>query len=120
MPMPRIIIPIFVVLALWVGFGLRGSFDRPTLTKTFVDKPGMKATFSVDGVWCRGTAALFASLYEDVPGIHAIEAYASERKAVFTFDAAVISRERIRAIMEAPIPFEDGTTNQVFQCLSVE
>jgi hypothetical protein len=120
MRLPRIIVPIFVTLALAVGLGLRGNFDQPTLTKTFTDKPGAKATFIVDGVRCRGTATLFASLYEDVPGVHAIVAFASERKAVFTFDAGVISRERIRAIMEAPIPFEDGTTNQVFQCLSVK
>jgi hypothetical protein len=120
MPLPRIIIPILVSLALVVGFGLRTSFTQPTLTKTFADKPGAKATFIVDGVRCRGTAGLFASLYEDTPGIHAIEAYASERKAVFTFDPNVTSRDQIRAIMEAPIPFEDGTSNQVFQCLSVE
>ena len=120
MPLPRIIIPICVVLALGVGFGLRGNFDRPTLTTTFADKPGAKATFVVEGVRCRGTAALFASLYEEVPGIHEIVAYASERKVMFSFDSALISPERIRAIMETPIPFEDGTTNQVFQCLSAE
>lgn len=120
MPLPRIIIPVFVGLALVLGVGLRGKFDRPTLTRTFAEKAGTKATFIVEGVQCRGTAALFASLYEDVPGIHEIVAYASEHKAIFTFDAGVVSREQIRAIMEAPIPFEDGTTNQIFQCLSLE
>jgi len=120
MPIPRILVPILVALALVAGLGLRTGFTRPTLTKTFADKPGVKATFTVSGVRCRGTAMLFASLYEDVPGVHGIEAYASERKAVFTFDPGVISRERIRAIMEAPIPFQDGTSNQMFECLSVE
>ncbi len=120
MPLPRIVIPILVALALVGGYGLRTAFERPTLTKIFADKPGAKATFVVDGVRCGGTANFFASLYEDTPGVFAIEAFASERKAVFTFDPAVTSKERIRAIMEAPIPFDDGTTSQVFKCLSVE
>ena len=120
MPLPRFIVPVFVALALLAGYGLRTGFTQPTLTQTFSDKPGAKATFTVNGVRCRGTAGLFASLYEDVPGVHTIVAYASERKAVFTFDAAVISRDQIRTIMEAPIQWQDGTSNQVFQCVSVE
>ena len=122
MRLPRIVIPMLVASALLGGYGLRLAFTQPTLAMTFGDgdTPGIKAAFVVDGVRCRGTAQFFASLYENVPGVLALEAYASEHKAVFTFDPAVTSLERIRAIMEAPVPFKDGTSNQVFRCRSVE
>ncbi len=119
MRLPRIALPILVALALAGGYSLRSAFTRPTLTTVFANQPGETATFVVDGIRCWGTARFFTSLYEDTPGVLAIQAYASERKAVFTFDPAAISRERIRAIMEAPIPFSDGTTNQVFTCISI-
>jgi len=120
MRLPRIIIPLLVALALVGGYRLRMAFTQPTLSKVFADKPGEKATFVVDGIRCWGTAQFFTSLYEDTPGVFSIEAYASERKAVFSFNPGVISREQIRAIMEAPIPFSDGTTAQVFKCVSVQ
>jgi hypothetical protein len=120
MRLPRIIIPVLVALALVGGYSLRTAFTQPTLTKVFANSPGEKATFVVDGIRCWGTARLFTSLYEDTPGVVSIQAYASERKAVFTFNPGVISRDQIRAIMEAPIPFTDGTTSQVFKCISLQ
>ena len=119
MRLPRLVIPILVALALAVGYSLRIAFTQPTLTKVFANQPGETATFVVDGIRCWGTARFFTSLYEETPGVLSIQAYASERKAVFTFDPAAISRDRIRAIMETPIPFSDGTTSQVFTCISV-
>ena len=119
MRLPRIIIPMLVAMALVGGYSLRIAFTQPTLTKVFADTPGEKATFVVDGIRCWGTARFFTSLYEDTPGVISIQAYASERKAVFTFNPGVISRDRIQAIMEAPIPFSDGTTSQVFKCISL-
>jgi hypothetical protein len=119
MRLPRIIIPMLVALALVGGYSLRIAFTQPTLTKVFANQPGEKATFVVDGLRCWGTARFFTSLYEETPGVFSIQAYASERKAVFTFDPGVISRDRIQTIMEAPIPFNDGTTGQVFKCVSV-
>ena len=118
MNLPRLTIPLLVALALAAGYALRGGFTRPTLTTTFADKPGTQATFIVEGIRCRGTARLLASLYEDAPGVFAIQTFATERKAVFTFDASLTSPQRIREIMEAPIEFTDGTTSRVFKCLS--
>ncbi len=120
MGVPRMIVPLLVVLAIVGGYSLRTSFTQPTLTVVLTDKPGDKATFVVDGIRCWGTARFFASLYDDTPGIFSIQAYASEHKAVFAFDPSVISRDRIRAIMEAPIRFKDGTTGQVFKCVSAQ
>jgi len=119
MRLPRFIIPLLVGLALVGGYSLRIAFTQPTLTKVFADRPGEKARFVVDGIRCWGTARFFTSLYENAPGIISIQAYASERAAVFTFDPDVTSRDRIRAAMEAPVRFKDGTTRQVFKCLSV-
>jgi hypothetical protein len=45
-------------------------------------------------------------------------AYAGERKAVFTYNPGLISRDAIRAVMEAPISFDDGPSNQLFKCIS--
>ncbi len=120
MRVPRMSVPVLVALALISGISLRRAFTQPTLTQVFADHPGKRATFTVDGLRCWGTARFFASLYEDTPGVFAIQAYASERKAVFTFDPEVISQDRIRAIMEAPIPFNDGTTGVVFKCIAVQ
>ena len=120
MRLPRIIIPVLVALALVGGLSLRRAFTQPTLSQVFAEQPGKKATFIVDGIRCWGTARFFASLYQNTPGVFAIQAYASERKAVFTFDPDVISRDRIRSIMEAPIPFNDGTTGVVFRCIAAQ
>ena len=120
MRLPRLIVPLLAASALLGGYSLRIAFTQPTLTKVFADKPGETATFVVDGIRCWGTAQFFTSLYENTPGIFSIQAYASERTAVFTFDPGVVSCDRIRAIMEAPVPFDDGTTSQVFRCVSVQ
>jgi hypothetical protein len=119
MRLPRVTIPLLVALTLAGGFSLRLAFTQPTLTKVFANQAGDTAVFIVDGLRCRGTAHFLTSLYEETPGVFSIQAYASERKAVFTFDSRVISRDRIRAMMEAPIPFNDGTTGQVFTCISI-
>jgi hypothetical protein len=113
------LIPVLVALALFGGYALRTVFTRPTTLRIFAPGTGDTATFVVDGLRCRGTANFLASLYEETPGILSIETFASERTAVFKHDPKSISRRRIQEIFEAPIPFDDGTTNQIFKCLSV-
>jgi len=120
MRLPRLIIPLLVALAIVGGYALRFAFTQPTITKIFASEPGEKATFVVDGIRCWGTANFFTSLYEETPGVFSIQAYASERKAVFTFNPEDISRARIQEIMEAPIPLNNGTTSQFFRCISVQ
>ena len=120
MPVSRLTIPILVIVALFGGYFLRLAFTQPTTLATYGQAEGEKATFVVDGVKCKGTAAYFTSMYENVPGVIAIETFATEHKAIFTYDASVINRDSIIAIMEAPVQFEDGTSAQIFKCLSVE
>jgi hypothetical protein len=120
MRIPHTVIPVLVIAALAGGYFLRTAFTQPTTNVAYDKKAGVTATFIVDGVKCKGTATFFSSLYDSVPGIIGIETFATEHKAIFTFDPQLITRDSIRAIMEAPLPFDDGTSSQVFRCLSVE
>lgn len=120
MRVPSLTIPVLVVGALLAGYFLRTAFTQPSTRVTYDPRPGLKAVFVVEGLRCKGTAAYLMSLYEEVPGIREIATFASERTAVFTYDPARLSPDRIRAVMEAPIPLDDGTSRQVFKCLSME
>jgi len=120
MRIPHTIIPVLVLVALIGGYSLRTTFTQPTTNRAYDQTSGSTATFIVDGVKCKGTATFFTSLYDSVPGIIRIETFATEHKAIFTYDSKMISRDSIRTIMEAPIPYDDGTSGQVFKCLSVE
>ena len=120
MRIPKSLIPLLVVAALVVGYLLRGPFTLPTTRATFAAMGEGETVFVVDGLKCKGTANFFTNLYKDVPGIAAIETYATEHRAVFTYDPNVISPDSIRAIMEAPIPLRDGSRRQVFACQSMK
>jgi hypothetical protein len=120
MRIPRLVIPILIALALVSGYFLRTAFTQPTTSVTYASKTGKMSVFVVDGLKCFGTASFFSSLYDSVPGIYAIETYATEHKAVFNYAPELISPDSIKAIMEATILFDDGSSSQVYKCLSVE
>lgn len=120
MRIPHTLIPALVVVALGGGYLLRNAFTQPTTNIAYNTAAGAKVTFIVDGVKCKGTAAFFSSLYDSVQGIIGIETFATEHKAIFTYNPSVITPDSIRTIMEAELPFNDGTSGQVFKCLSVE
>jgi len=120
MRVSKYIIPVLVVAALFGGYGLRSAFTQPTTAVTAGDGEGSKLECIVDGVRCKGTAAFFTQLYEDVAGINGIETFATERRVIFTYDPSIIAPEQIKAVMEAPVPLRDGSMVQVFTCLSME
>jgi hypothetical protein len=120
MRIPRLLLPIFVVAALFGGWFLRTAFTHPTTSVKFSADARKTVVCTVDGIRCQGTAAFFTKLYAKTPGIAAIETFASEHQAVITYDPQVISPDSIRAIMEAPIPLRDGTSRQVFVCQSMK
>lgn len=120
MRVPPVTIPALVLGTLLAGYSLRTVFTRPSTQVTFSTDPGKEAAFVIEGLRCKGTAVYLGSLYDEVPGILRIETFASERKAVFTYDDLQISPQRIREIMEAPVPLEDGGLRQVFRCVSVK
>ena len=118
MRIPHYLLPVLVVVALVGGFVLRSSFTQPTTSVALGSGGGATLTCIVDGLKCKGTANFFTSLYENAPGISGIETFATEHRAIFTYDPAVTSPDKIRAIMEAPIPLRDGSQQQIFTCLS--
>jgi hypothetical protein len=119
MKIPKLILPILVVFAIFGGYLLRAAFTKPTTNIEFQGNAVATLDCIVDGVRCKGTAGFFTSLYEQEPGIASIVTYASEYRAVFQYDPAITSPTRIREVMEAPVPLNDGTTQQVFECISM-
>ena len=120
MTVPKFMIPVLVIATLFGGYFLRNAFTQPTTNVTVGTGEGKTLTCVVDGVKCKGTATLFTSLYTDTAGINRIETFAADHRVVFSYDPAVITPERIRTIMETPILLDDGTSVQVFKCLTME
>lgn len=118
--LPGCLIATLAVLALAGGYFLRAAFTQPTSVSSFSGTGTAKAVFIVDGLKCKGTADYFTGMYKDVPGIGGIETYASENKAVFTYDPKLITGEGLRAVMEAPVKYEDGTSGQAFKARSMK
>ncbi len=120
MRIPRFIIPVLVIAAIFGGYFLRTAFTQPTTNKAASGEAGAKSTFIVDGLKCKGTAGFFTSLYDSIPGVAGIETFATEHKAVISYDPDRISVDSIKAIMEAIIVFDDGSSARIFKCQSVE
>jgi len=120
MSIPRLLLPVLVIVALFAGWFLRTAFTQPTTSVVFSADARKTVVCTVDGIRCQGTAAFFTKLYAKAPGIAAIETFASEHQAVISYDPKLISPDGIRAIMEAPIPLRDGTSQQVFVCQSMK
>ncbi|MFH1010607.1 MAG: heavy-metal-associated domain-containing protein [bacterium] len=120
MNIPRMLLPLLVVAALLGGYLLRAQFTQPTTSVSFQHGGSARLECVVDGVKCKGTAAFFTRLYDGIPGIASIETFATEHKAIFTYEPSIITPEQIRRIMEEPIPLRDGSRQQVFQCVSMQ
>jgi hypothetical protein len=118
MKIPRYLPPLLVLVALFGGYAMRTAFTQPTTQVAFSGQAQKSLTCTVQGLKCKGTAMFFTNLYSETPGIASIETYATEHRAIFKYDPAVINADSIRRIMEAPIPLRDGTTRQIFVCLS--
>ena len=120
MRIPKFIPPLLVLLTLLGGYFLRYAFTQPTTAVSFEGPGRAMLACTVQGMHCKGKAYFFTQLYKGIDGISSIETFASEQKAVFTYDPSAISPEAIRATMERPIPLRDGSTRQVFKCLSMD
>jgi len=120
MTLPKLTVPVLVVVALLGGYFLRSAFTQPTTAVTINSSAGKKLECIVDGVKCKGTAGFFTSRYDGVAGINAIETFATEHRVIIDYDPDLITPEQIRAIMNAPVEFTDGTHRTVFQCVSMK
>ena len=120
MKIPRLLIPVLVLITLIGGYYLRFAFTLPTTSVDFEKSGETTLICIVQGLKCKGTASFFTRLYNNVPGISSIETYASEHKAVFTYNPSDITPDEIRAIMEQLMLLRDGSSRQVFWCKSME
>jgi hypothetical protein len=120
MRLPRYIFPVLIVATLFGGYFLRAAFTQPSTNINYSNETGATATFIVEGLKCKGTAAFFTSLYDSIPGINGIQTFATEHKAIFKYNPDLIGKDSLIAVMEDSILFEDGTREQIFRCLKVE
>jgi len=109
-----------VIATLFGGYFLRYAFTQPSTNVMYEEGSVAKSVFIVDGLKCKGTAAFFTALYDSIPGIQGIETFATEHKAIIGYNPEIIGIDSIKAVMEAEMMFEDGSSAQVFKCLSVE
>ena len=111
MRLPRIIIPILVLVALVTGIGLKSIFSLPTVDVLMADPDGKSLkhiAFTVQGVKCAGTSNFFAERYRGVPGVVQVTCFADEHKAVIAFEPTRIGPDSLRRIFEAPVVDERG------------
>ena len=121
MKISKYIIPILVVAALFSGYFLRTAFTQPTTSVSFIDsKVEAKIVCIVDGVKCKGTANFFTKMMSALPGIVSIETFATEHKVIISYDPQSLDRDDIKSVIEQLIPLRDGTSRQVFTCLSMK
>jgi hypothetical protein len=121
MNISKYFLPILVAFLLFGGYHTRRLFTQPTTTLTYEQHSGgAKLVCIVEGLKCKGTANFFTGLFKDTPGILKIETYATEHKAVFQYNPKEISPADIKLIMEQMVMLRDGSSIQVFKCISLE
>lgn len=120
MQIPKLTIPILVIAALFGGFFLRNAFTQPSTSATMGAAGTAAVECIVDGVKCKGTAALFTSHFQGVPGISTIETFASDHRVVLTYDPGIITPEEIQRRIDAPVAIDDNTHVPFFRCVSME
>lgn len=119
MRIPKITIPVLVVIALLGGFFLRNAFTQPSTTAVMGASGTATVECIVDGVKCKGTASLFTSHFEGFAGIGTIETFAADHKAVISYDPSIISLDDIRKKIDSPVALDESTSVAFFRCLSI-
>ena len=120
MRIPKLIIPLLVIIALFGGFALRLAFTQPSTSSSLGANATAAVECIVDGVKCKGTAALFTSHFRGVAGIGTIETFATEHRVVIAYDPAVISPEEIRTKIDSPVALDDSTSVAFYKCVSMD
>ena len=115
MRIPRITIPLLVLVFIAGGYAFQSVFFFPTTEAAFSASGDATVEFIVDGLRCRGTAAFFTQLFSSTSGIESITTYAADRRAVFVYDSKAISADRIKTIFEREFRMQDGSFQNVFR-----
>lgn len=118
-------IPIPVAAALLVGIRLAEPLTLPTATASFYDleenQKGV-ATFTVDGVKCRGTSNFFIRRVSSFAGVAGVETFAGMHRARITYDRERTNPETLRDSINAPVvhPRTGERIPGVFTCLKMK
>lgn len=112
--LPKIIVPLFVVLAMSAGVIMAFNYPIPTITKKFKMYSSSiqleKADIIVKGMRCRGKANTVFWILEDVLGIAYLEAYASENRLRVYYDPNKVRLEDIINIIKNGKIFKNSKT----------
>jgi len=114
MRIPKIIIPILVLLFMVGGYVFQSVFFFPTTEVAFSAQGDSTVEFVIDGIKCRGTASFFTEMFQDTPGIESITTYAADHRAIFVYNSAEINPHRIKVIFEKEFRLQDGTFEAFF------
>jgi hypothetical protein len=118
MKVPKVLIPILVLVFVAGGYALQTMFFFPTTEVSFDWKGDKSVEFVVEGVRCRGTAAYFTEMFARTPGIAKITTYAASHTALFEYDSQQINPDRIKSMFEKEIRMADGSFRSVFTEIS--
>ena len=114
MIVPRVTVPVLVVLLAVAGLGAATLVAIPSLelelssAGTEAGAPSRQVTLLVDGVKCVDTARRAASTLEEIPGVQRFVAYASRNRVDLTYDPSLVDVERLREVLEGPIFDEES------------
>ncbi len=117
MKLPKIIIPILVLVLMVGGYFLQSMFFFPTNEIALGATGDSTVEFTVDGLKCRGTSGFFTGMFENVPGIESITTYAANHKAIFVYDSRLIDPHKIQVIFEREFKMQDGTFQPMFKAV---
>jgi hypothetical protein len=115
MRIPKIVIPILVVVLFAGGYLFQRVFFFPTTEVTYASQGDSRVEFIVDGLKCRGTASFFTEMFNDVPGIRSITTYAADHRAIFVYNSEEINPDRIKVIFEKEFRLDDGSFTSFYQ-----
>jgi hypothetical protein len=117
--MPKVVwIPVLIAVLILIAFATTDAYRVPTLEHTFSEPSNEVATvrFVVDGVRCRGTAAGFANMIAEVPGVLGLTTYARTNEAIITYDPSLTSPDEIEAAFSKTVE-QDGVLYQFFSAV---
>ncbi len=120
--MPKVVwIPVLIAALIIVAFATTNAYRVPTFEHRFAESSGETASvrFVVDGVRCRGTAAGFANMIGEVPGVLGLTTYARSNEAFVEYDPEETSPDEIEAAFSKTVE-RDGVLYQYFSAVERE
>jgi len=115
MKIPKVIIPILVLVFVAAGYAIQPLFYFPTTEVEFSADGDSTVEFIVDGIRCRGTAAFFTEMFANAEGIESITTYAASNKAIFVYDSKLTNPDKIKLLFEREFRMQDGSFQSFYR-----